>query len=222
MGRGVTFMLLEEPVLSEVRLALAGLKRTGGSRRGKAHGRSVAAHPRHRPERHGGRRDHGGNRADGGPGRDLLAIEVRDNGRGMDCATAAAATDPFFTTRTTRRVGMGLPLLAEAARAAGGVLIPRVGAGSGHPREGDIPVQPHRPRASGRHRDDVDGAAGRQSGGRCPLSARGCGRDYELSSRDLAAALEEPPGVAARVGLAAGAIRQGEAELAHEPGSERR
>ena len=51
---------------------------------------------------------------------DRLAIEVRDNGRGMDHETAAKAIDPFFTTRTTRRVGLGLPLMAAAAKAAGG------------------------------------------------------------------------------------------------------
>lgn len=51
---------------------------------------------------------------------DRLSIEIRDNGRGMDAAVVARATDPFFTTRTTRGVGLGLPLLAAAARAAGG------------------------------------------------------------------------------------------------------
>ena len=51
---------------------------------------------------------------------DRLVIEVRDNGRGMDSETLAKATDPFFTTRSTRRVGLGLPLLAAAAKAAGG------------------------------------------------------------------------------------------------------
>jgi hypothetical protein len=56
------------------------------------------------------------------PARDLLVIEVRDDGPGMDAGTAARAADPFYTTRTTRRVGLGLALLGEAARASGGGL----------------------------------------------------------------------------------------------------
>lgn len=47
---------------------------------------------------------------------DRLTISVRDNGRGMDAPSARRALDPFFTTRTTRHVGLGLPLLAAAAR----------------------------------------------------------------------------------------------------------
>ena len=53
---------------------------------------------------------------------DSMVLSVRDNGRGMDKDALARATDPFYTTRTTRSVGMGLPLLAAAARAAGGAL----------------------------------------------------------------------------------------------------
>ncbi|ADL07463.1 ATP-binding protein [Thermosediminibacter oceani] len=52
--------------------------------------------------------------------KDLLAIEIRDNGMGMDEETAKKALDPFFTSRTTRKVGLGLPLLAQAAKTAGG------------------------------------------------------------------------------------------------------
>jgi len=52
--------------------------------------------------------------------RDLLSLEIRDNGRGMDAETCRKALDPFYTTRTTRRVGLGLPLLAQAAREGGG------------------------------------------------------------------------------------------------------
>jgi len=51
---------------------------------------------------------------------DLLTIEIIDNGSGMDEQTREKATDPFFTTRTTRRVGLGLSLLAQAAKDAGG------------------------------------------------------------------------------------------------------
>jgi K+-sensing histidine kinase KdpD len=54
--------------------------------------------------------------------RDLLVIAVSDNGRGMDPATLRRVLDPFLTTRTTRRVGLGLPLLRESARSANGDL----------------------------------------------------------------------------------------------------
>ncbi len=53
-------------------------------------------------------------------GRDLLTVVVSDNGRGMSRKTSMSVADPFYTTRTTRRVGLGLPLLAEAAKAANG------------------------------------------------------------------------------------------------------
>lgn len=53
---------------------------------------------------------------------DRLEIAVRDNGRGMDGQTARRALDPFFTTRTTRHVGLGLPLFAAAAKRCEGEL----------------------------------------------------------------------------------------------------
>lgn len=54
------------------------------------------------------------------PDDDRLTIEIRDDGRGMDAATVARVTDPFFTTRTSRHVGLGLPLAAAGAQQAGG------------------------------------------------------------------------------------------------------
>jgi hypothetical protein len=53
-------------------------------------------------------------------GGDRLQILIRDDGRGMDREMLEKAGDPFFTTRTTRRVGLGLSLLKQAAREAGG------------------------------------------------------------------------------------------------------
>jgi hypothetical protein len=53
---------------------------------------------------------------------DRLTIAVTDNGRGMDEQTVERVLNPFYTTRTTRHVGLGLPLFAEAAETAGGCL----------------------------------------------------------------------------------------------------
>jgi hypothetical protein len=56
--------------------------------------------------------------------RDLLTIEITDDGKGMSREMAGRVLDPFVTTRTTRKVGLGLPLFAQAARACnGGVVI---------------------------------------------------------------------------------------------------
>ena len=52
---------------------------------------------------------------------DRLVIEIIDDGIGMDEQVKEKATDPFFTTRTSRRVGLGLSLMAQAAREAGGM-----------------------------------------------------------------------------------------------------
>ncbi len=43
-----------------------------------------------------------------------LKITVTDNGRGMSREIIDKVTDPFFTTRTTRKVGLGIPMLKEA------------------------------------------------------------------------------------------------------------
>ena len=56
------------------------------------------------------------------PEEDCLVIEIKDDGMGMDQEVSQKATDPFFTTRSSRRVGLGLSLMAQAARDAGGGL----------------------------------------------------------------------------------------------------
>jgi len=52
--------------------------------------------------------------------KDLWALTLTDNGCGMDKKILQQATDPFFTSRTTRKVGLGLSLLKQNAEATGG------------------------------------------------------------------------------------------------------
>lgn len=53
---------------------------------------------------------------------DRLVIEIIDDGIGMGETVREKAIDPFFTTRTSRRVGLGLSLMAQAAQEARGTL----------------------------------------------------------------------------------------------------
>lgn len=53
---------------------------------------------------------------------DLFVLTVKDNGCGMSEETLRSVTDPFYTTRTTRKVGLGIPLLKMAAEQTGGGL----------------------------------------------------------------------------------------------------
>jgi anti-sigma regulatory factor (Ser/Thr protein kinase) len=56
------------------------------------------------------------------PTKDTYSVKFTDNGKGMDAAMVQQVTDPFFTTRTTRKVGLGLPLLKQNAEQSGGSL----------------------------------------------------------------------------------------------------
>ncbi len=49
-----------------------------------------------------------------------LVLSVVDDGRGMDEETCRRVVDPFYTTRTTRKVGLGLPFLRQSAELCGG------------------------------------------------------------------------------------------------------
>ena len=56
------------------------------------------------------------------PTEHLLTITVSDNGCGMTKKEARQAEDPFFTTRTTRRAGLGVPFLKMSSEQTGGSL----------------------------------------------------------------------------------------------------
>ena len=51
---------------------------------------------------------------------DRFTLSVEDNGKGMTVEQVTKAIDPFFTTRTTRRVGLGLSLLKAATERCAG------------------------------------------------------------------------------------------------------
>jgi len=54
------------------------------------------------------------------PDTDKLLITIADNGRGMTETQLKQATDPFYTSRSTRKVGLGLSLFKQNAEMSGG------------------------------------------------------------------------------------------------------
>ena len=77
---------------------------------------------------------------------ETTARDARAKARNLD--------DPFMTTRTTRRVGLGLSLLSAAARRCEGE-VPSRPPRAGAPSHGHLPAQPHRPRPAGGHGRDA-------------------------------------------------------------------
>lgn len=66
------------------------------------------------------------------PQQDLLTIQIADNGCGMSEEQVKSVIDPFFTTRTTRKVGLGVPLFKMEAEMTGGsfTIDSKLGAGT--------------------------------------------------------------------------------------------
>lgn len=52
--------------------------------------------------------------------KNIISICIKDNGKGMDEKTLSQVTNPFFTTRDVRNVGLGIPLLKAAAERCNG------------------------------------------------------------------------------------------------------
>lgn len=155
---------------------------------------------------------------------DRLTITVSDNGRGMDAQVLAQVTQPFFTSRKTRHVGLGLPLFAAAAERAGGQLAissqPGVGTiveatfALSHPDRqplGDIAetllaflLSEQNPQLDYRHRIDREGAPGAG------------GKDFSFDTVEIRAALAGVPLThPAVVQWLAEFLKEGEAELEH-------
>ncbi|WP_163717386.1 ATP-binding protein [Mangrovibacterium lignilyticum] len=54
------------------------------------------------------------------PEKDCYKLKIKDNGIGMDEETLNKVTDPFFTSRSTRKVGLGIPMLKQNTEQCGG------------------------------------------------------------------------------------------------------
>lgn len=63
---------------------------------------------------------------------DRLTVIIEDNGCGMSAEQVSRVTDPFFTSRTTRKVGLGVPFFKYAAESTGGsfTITSKVGVGT--------------------------------------------------------------------------------------------
>ncbi len=56
-------------------------------------------------------------------GRDSMTITIADDGCGMDAQLLSRVTSPFATTRTTRKVGLGVPMFKQCAEMCGGAFV---------------------------------------------------------------------------------------------------
>jgi len=54
------------------------------------------------------------------PAADSYILSIQDDGKGMEAEILQKATNPFYSTRTTRKIGMGLPLIQMNAERTGG------------------------------------------------------------------------------------------------------
>jgi len=63
--------------------------------------------------------------------KDTFTVEIEDNGKGIPDELVDKVLDPFFTSRTTRSVGLGLSLLSQSARETGGSVAIRSKKGAG-------------------------------------------------------------------------------------------
>lgn len=123
---------------------------------------------------------------------DRLVIIIRDNGRGMDEATLARVVDPFYTTRKTRHVGLGIPLFRVAAERCNGELVITSQPGKGTMLRA-VFQHSHLDRAP---LGDMTGTLlSFILGGNCDLSYVHCvnGREFALSTAEIKAELGDVP-----------------------------
>jgi hypothetical protein len=214
IGRAVTFLHLDHPDVAEVHRAIraeGGRSVLGGGRPMEDLALHILDIARNAVEAGATRVEI---RVDEDAAANELRIVVSDNGRGMDAATAGHAVDPFFTTRQTRAVGLGLPLLRQAAEAAGGSLAMESAPGHGTRVAATFELG-HLDRAPlGDAETTVLVLLAAHPDIEFDWTHRRGGQEYSLSAGDLRAALDGGPlSSPAGLALARKALRLGEARL---------
>jgi len=122
-----------------------------------------------------------------------LVIEVADNGRGIAPDAVSRVADPFYTTRTTRSVGLGIPLLRAAAERCNGGLWVTSRRGEGTQVRAEF-QRDHIDRAPiGDLRSTLMGLLLSNRAGDIRFTYTVDGRSFSLDTRDLRNALDDVP-----------------------------
>jgi len=122
-----------------------------------------------------------------------LVIEVADNGRGIAPDAVSRVADPFYTTRTTRSVGLGIPLLRAAAERCNGGLWVTSRPGEGTQVRAEF-QRDHIDRAPiGDLRSTLMGLLLSNRAGDIRFTYTVDGRSFSLDTRDLRNALDDVP-----------------------------
>jgi len=122
-----------------------------------------------------------------------LVIEVADNGRGIAPDAVSRVADPFYTTRTTRSVGLGIPLLRAAAERCNGGLWVTSRPGEGTRVRAEF-QRDHIDRAPiGDLRSTLMGLLLSNRAGDIRFTYTVDGRSFSLDTRDLRNALDDVP-----------------------------
>ena len=216
VGRGKTFFWMQAPTFPELRLALGGRD-----------GRAVLGGGRPMEDLSLHLLDIAQNAVEAGARRiaievredeaaDTLVLQVADDGRGMSPDAVKRAQDPFFTTRTTRRVGLGLALFSEAARATGGAVTVESREGQGTTVRGTFGHGHLDRQPLGDLESTLLVLIAGNPGVQVTYRRQARGRTFELDSRQLEQSLGEP--LTSPRGLAAlrAALREGERRFSED------
>ena len=106
------------------------------------------------------------------PATDSYILKIEDDGKGMEAEILQKATNPFYTSRTTRKIGMGLPLIQMNAERTGGSFNLQSEPGKGTCMEAHFRTQPSRQAAPGRNRRGAGFAGSRTPAAEAGLCAQ--------------------------------------------------